>query len=105
MITIKNLHNEKPTHEWQVKVDRTSVLGNPFKMRSENERDLVCDKYMKYFTSKIIEKDKVFLDELKRLKKILITYGKIELFCWCTPKRCHAETIKKLLEVGIDEKT
>mgnify|MGYP000898254341 FL=1 len=103
MIIIKNLRNEKPTHEWQVRVDRTSVLGNPFKMQSENERDLVCDKYIKYITSKILERDKAILGELKRLIQILLIYGKIELFCWCVPKRCHAETIKKILERGLED--
>ena len=24
-------------------------------------------------------------------------FGKVRLFCWCAPKRCHGETIKKWL--------
>ena len=48
-IAIKNLRNEKPQYEWQVKVDRSSVLGNPFYMGNESQRDKVCDKYEAYF--------------------------------------------------------
>lgn len=97
MIRIKNLRNEKPTQIWQVKVDRSSVLGNPFYMATENQRDEVCRKYEEYFNKKI-ESDIRFREELRRLYKIHRDYGKLELFCWCAPKRCHAETIKKFLE-------
>lgn len=37
-------------------------------------------------------------EELNRLKNIHNTYGKLNLFCWCSPKRCHSETIKNYLE-------
>ena len=43
-VTIKNLRFSKPEHEWQIKVDRSSVLGNPFHMVDESQRDKVCDK-------------------------------------------------------------
>ena len=29
------------------------------------------------------------------MQTVLQEYGKLELFCWCFPKRCHAESIKK----------
>lgn len=99
MITIHNLRTKKPTEPWQVRVDRASVLGNPFYMESENQRDSVCDKYEAYFNKKVTLKDDVrFMQELRRLYKIHQDYGKLELYCWCAPKRCHAETIKKFLE-------
>lgn len=97
MVTIKNLRKERPIFEWQVRVDRSSVLGNPFYMPTEFQRDEVCDKYAKYFEAQL-KCNKKFIDELDRLSDILKNYGKLELFCWCAPKRCHAETIKKYLE-------
>jgi hypothetical protein len=45
-----------------------------------------------------LKTDEVFVNELRRLYKIYQQYGKLELFCWCAPKRCHAETIKRFLE-------
>ena len=36
-------------------------------------------------------------DELVRLLSLYQVHGKLELFCWCTPKRCHAESIIKIL--------
>lgn len=101
MIEICSLRNEKICNEWDVRVDRASVLGNPFRMRSESERDMVCEKYKEYFKKKILEKDERFLEELRRLYRIYKKYGKLRLFCWCAPRRCHAETIKEFLEMYV----
>lgn len=104
-IIIKNLRTEKPQYEYQVRVDRQSILGNPFYMQNENFRDIVCDQYEKHFklTIKAVkvgfatQEQIEFVEELKRLYKLLKKHHKLELFCWCTPKRCHAETIKNFL--------
>jgi hypothetical protein len=66
-------------------------------MANESQRDAVCDKYDVYF-KRMQSFDKAFKDELDRLYSILKEFGKLELFCWCAPKRCHAETIKEYLE-------
>lgn len=102
-IEICNLRKQKPTEIYDVKVDRTSVLGNPFVMRSEMERDSVCDKYELHFKSKVKNKDYMFMNELCNLLKLYEGYGKLRLFCWCSPKRCHAETIKKYIEFVVNE--
>lgn len=99
-ITIKNLRYRKPTESYQVRVDRTSVLGNPFFLtdkNSQSERNYICDCYDWYFRDKI-KKDEKIQKEIERLKYIAIKYRKLELFCWCAPLRCHAETIKNYLE-------
>lgn len=100
MIIIKNLRFSKPQFAWQVRVDRASVLGNPFHMQNESQRDKVCDLYEAYFDEKMQDTSSKFYKEIQRLYRILKEYGKLELFCWCAPKRCHAETIKKYLEKG-----
>ena len=96
MIEIKNLRNEKPINPWDVKVDRSSFFGNGFKMKDESERDKVCEQYKKWFYDELF--DSTMQAELFFLKDILEKYGKLNLFCWCAPKRCHAETIKEYLE-------
>ena len=97
-VTIKNLRYERPQAEWQVRVDRTSLLGNPFHMSDERQRNKVCDKYEAYFNWIMQMKSSAFYKEVGRLLSLLKKYGKLELFCWCAPKRCHAETIKKYIE-------
>ena len=94
-ISIKNLRTEKPIHPWDVKVDRSSWFGNRFKMKNESERDKVCELYKKWFYDEL--HDSAMQAELSILKDILLKYGKLNLFCWCAPKRCHAEIIKEYL--------
>lgn len=104
MIKIKNLrdvggYKAKLCNPWQIRVDRSSVLGNPFPMFSEAQRDEVCDKYKKYFDEKVQNlTDVKFMNELYRILNIYRQYNYIELYCWCSPKRCHAVTIKAWLE-------
>jgi hypothetical protein len=99
MITIENLREKKPTEPWEIKVDRGSHLGNPTKMHSDYVRNLVCDEYEKYFYSMVKNSntDSAFKDALSALAEIYKEYGKLALFCWCAPKRCHAETIREYL--------
>ena len=35
---------------------------------------------------------------LKTLLDTYKQYGKLNLFCWCAPKRCHAKIIKEVIE-------
>ena len=117
MVTIKNLREvvgKREFKEWEVRVDRASILGNPYYMVSEDYRDKVCDQY-KYLFKRILDNYNScaieiygkrfsndfqisFKKELERLVDIYKRYGKIDLYCWCAPKRCHAETIKHYLE-------
>ena len=98
MIIIKNLRFSKPQFAWQVRVDRASVLGNPYYMENETQRDKVCDLYKAYFEENMQDTNSAFYQEIQRLYGILKEYGKLELYCWCAPKRCHSESIKKYLE-------
>lgn len=101
-ITIMNLRNTKPTEPYDFYIDRRSPLGNKFPMKDESERDEVCEKYEEWFnkmknSSSIIKnapRSKLVNEMLTALKK----YGQVRLFCWCAPKRCHGDTIKKYLE-------
>lgn len=108
MIIIKNLRKDNPFPPGMLvaigrgtvdfRVDRESPVGNPFHMKVESERNLVCEKYEQYFS-------KQMLDETSELHKYVslmeIAYNEgdnINLWCWCAPLRCHAETIKKYIE-------
>ena len=97
-VVIKNLRKSKPKHAWQIRVDRASILGNPYHMVDESQRDTVCNQYEKYFNENMKHPDTAFYNEVQRLYNIMKEYGKLELYCWCAPKRCHAETIKQYLE-------
>jgi hypothetical protein len=51
-------------------VDRKTVLGNPFRMYQESERDGVCDQFEIYFEDKLRNNDPVILSELRKIKAL-----------------------------------
>jgi hypothetical protein len=97
MVRIINLKNYKLKEgEVLFKVDRSSPVGNPFIMHKESERDDVCNRYEEYF-SKNITTNKAMRVYVSQMIKALKAGNDVALGCWCYPKRCHAETIVKLI--------
>ena len=96
MIEIKNLRNCRPSEPYDVKVDRSSVLGNPF----TGDRDSNCNKYAVYLTKRLADTDYGAIKikaELARMVALYRQFGRLRLFCWCAPLRCHSEFIRAWL--------
>jgi len=91
MIQVMNLRTCKPEFEYDVRIDRGTALGNPFYMNGEAMRDEVCDKYEE------MPKSEAWHKEIDRLLNLYALHGKLRLFCWCAPKRCHGMYIKHVL--------
>lgn len=97
MIEIMNLRNTKPHERWDMFVDRSSPAGNPYPIGWEGRnRKMACDMYKKDFERQM--ENPYFKAYIISLINIYKRYGKLRLFCWCAPKRCHAETIKSYIE-------
>ncbi|GHV03433.1 hypothetical protein FACS1894211_16130 [Clostridia bacterium] len=95
-IKICNLRNGFENDAWSFKVDRSGVLGNPFTMKSGSDREKVCAEYERYFYEQI-KTGGAFRDAVDGLRTAWKTYGRLNLYCWCAPKKCHAETIRNYL--------
>lgn len=120
-ILIGNLRRTKAG----VRCDRTSVLGNPFEMIIESERDAVCDAYRQHLNNVVVKKQDTIasiwscsdqfnvlvsdkFDEhraardsmLAELKRLYYKAHSVQttLLGWCAPKRCHCETIRNFLQ-------
>lgn len=80
-------------------IGRSSPLGNPFAMKNitQEERERVCDAYKTWFKGKVEANDPAIMDELRRIYT-LTKNDAVTLGCFCTPKRCHGETIKAFLD-------
>lgn len=96
MIVIKNLKTDYILEYYDVRVDRKSILGSPFYISKNNTREEVLAQYKTYFKSKV-KNDPKFKKKLDQLFQMYIKYGRLNLFCWCAPKPCHAETIRDYL--------
>ena len=104
-ITIVRKH-DAPTTNRRFYCGRGSALGNPYFMKgpdshfSEDGRDYACDQYEKYFEHCMSIHDKNMLKELKEIYDAALV-GDVELACFCAPKRCHTETIKRYIEAQL----
>lgn len=83
-------------------VGRPSLLGNPFRVGVDGDRDEVIEKYRTWLirefkaASKDMTKRPIAFEFLKLVQKHL--HGEdITLVCWCAPEPCHAHVIKDLI--------
>lgn len=105
-IEIVNMRNESIRMVCDFAVDRSTPLGNPFPMKgkSDESRNDVCDKYRVWFheeMERLAYHDPNRLDPMSKMIDEMISAcrneKRLRLFCWCAPKRCHAETIRDYL--------
>lgn len=82
--------------------DRATPLGNQFVMRSEGERDHVCDQYALHFPEALKRREvRAAFDEIVAAARV----GPVMLLCWCAPARCHTQTIKEAVEKELRERS
>lgn len=79
-----------------VYVGRPHPLGNPYPLY-DNNRNEVCDRYDAWLRKRIKENDGDVLEALRTLQEHARNRPLI-LGCYCAPKRCHADSIKRVLE-------
>lgn len=78
--------------------DRSTLLGNPFVMRTERQRDAVCDKYDRHLKGVMTTTG----PRHAKLRNLVIQLGErvvagehLALACWCAPRRCHLESVRR----------
>jgi len=101
MIEIINLKYEQPSKQYDFRIDRYTILGNIFPMSGEHNRNMVCNQFEEHFKNLILKddwKDSDVYYLLNKMVNIYKKYGKLRLFCWCAPKRCHGITYRKYIE-------
>jgi len=87
---VVNIKNER----CDVRIDRTTIFGNPYRIGPDGDRKQVIEKYKILFYKKL--NNSQFRDKVLELK------GK-RLGCWCCPMECHGNVIVEFLE-GKDER-
>lgn len=88
-----------PNEYTEVIIDRNNpILGNPFKMLddSQAERIRVVMDYRNYLISQFDQRSSVFKECVKMAER-LESGNKIGLYCWCAPKACHGDVLKKAI--------
>ncbi len=93
-IEVVNLHDEN-IEGMIIYVGRPSILGNPYEIGKDGSREEVIKKYRKWLwvMHKSNGNARKILDKLVDIAK----KHEIKLGCWCAPRECHADVIKKYI--------
>lgn len=95
---IGNIRNPPKSPDWPkyryVKVDRSTAVGNPFKIGPDGTRKDVIDKFRDWLPKAYKENERVrsIIDRL--VDHELHNECETVLLCWCDPLPCHASVIK-----------
>jgi len=73
--------------------DQDGLLGNPYFLRSEADRDEVIEKFRHYLWGEIKKGGKI-----KQFLASLVHEENLFLMCCCSPKPCHGDVIKHCIE-------
>jgi len=76
-------------------IGRPSVLGNPHVLRTESDRDRVCDLYDEWLQAQIDNRNEAVVDKLNQIAHWLKKGHDVRLICFCKPKRCHGDSVVK----------
>jgi len=93
MITVGN----KQRGARGIYVGRSSPLGNPFPLLREAERAAVIRDYEDWLAEQLLDPRSPASIEIHRLAA-LARKQDLCLVCWCAPKACHADIIKRTIE-------
>lgn len=64
-------------------------------MKSEMDRDSVCDNYRNYYYQKKAQSDPAMGDMFCSLMDHAVATGVLNIGCFCAPARCHLDTVKE----------
>jgi|PlaIllAssembly_1097288.scaffolds.fasta_scaffold1078390_2 hypothetical protein len=88
MVEVVNIRTCNPPwgQPGDVRIDRLTIWGNPYRMTDDSDyrRDFVCYMYVSYFMTSELD-----IAEIANAKR---------LGCWCKPKRCHGDFLKKMID-------
>lgn len=89
-----------PAHYIQIHIDRPSgsPLQNPIILHNESDRPKVLSEYEIYFKDKLRERDPSIIKALMRIVDLVMSGQDVALMCWCAPKACHGNTVKRICE-------
>jgi hypothetical protein len=107
LITVVNKHHLKDHGPADFYVGRGSPLGNPYKITSPEpaHRTNVINLYRERLRSLIQQNDGPIIDELNLIANKILAGIPVRLLCFCKPKPCHGDVIKRIICEEISNNT
>lgn len=111
MITVVNKHKHKPTPN-DVYIGRGSPLGNRYTHIKEGTKaEFVCETrtdaieaHTRDLMLSLARKDKAICDALNDIY-VKAKNGDVNLVCFCAPQACHGDTIKRMIDAQIFDRS
>ena len=110
-IKVVNKRNHQATSE-DYYIGRGSPLGNPFtgtkkieNTKAEfqvNSRKEAIEKYSEWLDERIKSKDVHVRNSLNEIY-LMAKAGNVNLVCYCAPKACHGDIIKRIIEMTLNK--
>ena len=95
-------HGHEPDGKNNIYIGRGSPLGNPYLICLERSREEVIEAYEHHLALAISEPyDLNICDALDYIAEKEINGETINLICFCNPKPCHGDVIKRVIEEKI----
>ncbi len=79
--------------DYDIRIDRASIWGNPFKIGIDGSREEVIKKYSDWIITQ-----PMLMKELRHLR------GK-RLGCWCSPNACHGDILVELIDGVVESES
>ncbi|AFH14796.1 hypothetical protein LU11_gp265 [Pseudomonas phage Lu11] len=80
-----------------VRIDRKTIFGNKFPISLTGSRKESCDRYEAWAFSRMRKPKSKYRRRILALRQQYLAGAKLRLLCHCYPKRCHGQTIRKLI--------
>ena len=77
---------------------RPSPLGNPWELKSEDDRDRVIAEYKIWIEDQLEKGNPRVMSALLEILNHHKEHGQVTLQCYCYPLNCHCNVIKDILE-------
>jgi hypothetical protein len=104
LMVVNKHHGQWPNRRY-VYIGRPSPLGNPHAMGGERTREEVIYLFKEDLQKKLEAGDEAVINELERIGAMVMDNSgePVCLVCFCAPKACHGDVIKKVIEEAIKE--
>jgi hypothetical protein len=92
MIHVLNKKIDRGGHN----IARPSILGNPFIIGRDGDRDTVIARYSLWLKQEYVKGGEVY-EEIHRLAALYKRDGVLRLSCFCKPAPCHGDILAKAI--------
>jgi hypothetical protein len=106
LTVVNKFHGKWPNRRY-VYIGRPSPLGNPVKVEPGVSQEDAVYLYKEHLHEQMQAGNEAIISELERIGAMVMDDSgePVCLMCFCAPKVCHGDVIKKVIERAIAEQT